>query len=531
MRAIFLKEFSRLKLFLIFLFVATALFFGWFSIDFFYKFGAVHPESVIWYQYVFFDNEPERSALYVVVFTFVCVSLAQFLPQRNRIKCLLHLPTSSFKILLWHYYFAFLFFVIIWLIFGAWLIFLGAKFYPDVIVKEIFINWCYFCLCGIAFYIFASCALIDKKSLRAAISGVVFATVCFVLIFYIKSFLVLGLLIISSIFLGFNSLISHKQTSLNSGVLAVLYCGVLLTAGVGTYKFYEHNFAAGGEKYYIFYSPTLKEFVYQENLGGHYFAYKSASGKVFDSELAYKNELPFNYFMDLKQQGKLPVKIGDELFDEDKIRSARLSMTLAPSDANPPKIPFYPLFNPDPNISAIPFGEDMIYFGDEKFVIYHHDGEKDEILSEILNQSGQNLGVKFPIAGVFGRFTNLKPFDAGLFFKDANGEFFNIKMYGGKLSFTKIESFKNFDYLHVSETNGSEFIGLGFKRGQIYLISDDFNTRRLEVGNFDLAKMRLRISFDPKFLQVRFDDGKSYSVYAFDRDSLTKIDEFYLEAK
>ncbi|MDO5046641.1 DUF4857 domain-containing protein [Campylobacter sp.] len=531
MKAVFLKEISRLGLFFAFLILVLALFFTWFSFDLSYKFGAIHPETVIWYGYVFFDNEPEFTTFAAIAASFICVALAQFLPQRNRIKCLLHLPVSSLKILLWHYLFAAIFFAIIWAVFGAWLVFLASKFYPIVITKEIFINWCYFCLSAAVFYIFASSVLIDKKSLRAAISSVIFVMVCFVVVFYVKSFVLLFALLLASILLGFNALISHKETSINLAFSLIIYAGILAVAGVGGYKFYEQKFANKFERYYIFYSPSLKEFVFQENLGGHYFAYRSASGRVFKNETEYKNELAFNYYMDLKQQGKMPVKIGDEVFDEAAIRQARMSMTYAPKDAVPPKIPLYPLFNPDPKISAIPFSEDMIYFDEDKFRVFHHDGGEEGEFGQILNKEAKNLGVKFPIKAVFGRFTNLKPFDAGLFLKDSAGEFFNVRIYDDKVSFEAVKSLKNFQYLHINESKNSEFLGLGFNEGKIYLFSKNYDLKELETAKFDPATMRLRVSFDPKYLQVRFDDGKDYRAYVFDKNSFEKIGEINLKAK
>ncbi|MGB2552355.1 DUF4857 domain-containing protein [Campylobacter sp. MOP51] len=530
MRSIFLKEITRLGLFFGFLILVLALFFAWFSFDLSYKFGAIHPESVIWYGYVFFDNEPEFVTFAAISASFVCVALAQFLPQRNRIKCLLHLPVSSFQILIWHYIFAALFFVVIWAVFGAWLVFLASKFYPIVITKEIFINWCYFCLSSAVFYIFTSSALIDKKSFRAAISSVIFVIICFAVAFYFKSFILIFILLLLSVLLGFNALISHKETSINLAFLSLIYAGILAIAGFGGYKFYEQKFANKSERYYIFYSPSLKEFVFQENLGGHYFAYKSASGKVFKNETEYKNELAFNYYMDLKQQGKMPVKIGDEVFSEADIRQARMSMTYAPKDGVPIGIPLYPLFNPDPKISAIPFSDDMIYFDKDKFRVFHHDGDEEGEFSQILNKDAKNLGVKFPIQAVFGRFTNLKPFDAGVFFKDNSGEFFNIKIYDNNVSFEVVKSLKNFEYLHINESKNSEFMGLAFNEGRIYLFSKEYELKELETTKFDPSAMRLRVSFDPKFLQVRFDDGKDYRAFVFDKDNFKKIDEIHLKA-
>ncbi|WP_170000542.1 DUF4857 domain-containing protein [Campylobacter sp. RM9328] len=529
MRAIFLKEFSRLWLFLSALFAVLVLFFSWFSFDFFFKFNAIHPEAVIWYQYVFFENEPERLTLFVVVSTFVSVALAQFLPQRNRIKCLLYLPISSFKILLWHYLFALLYFVLVWLVFGLWLLVLSVKFYPDVISIYVLINWSYYCFCGVIIYLFASAILLDMFVRRAAIFGVVAALVCVILIFYINSFFLLVALAFSGIIFGFNALLSHKQISLKLVPFFLACATVSLVLSIGGYEIFKDKFADKSERYYIFYSPSLKEFIYQENLGGHYFAYKSVSGKVFQNELDYKNELAFNYFMDLKQQGKLPVTIDGKTYSENEIRASRMSMTLSQNEANPPKIPLYPLFNPNPKISNIPSAEDMLYFGKNALTLYHHDGEKDEELTHVFNQKAKELDVKFPVQGVFGRFTNLKIFDEGLFFKDAKGDFYNIKMYNNKLSFKAVSSLKNYEYLHIVENDNTDFLGLAFKDGKIYFFDKNYVTLDTSVDGFELGKMRLRVGFDPKFIQIRLDDGDSYKAFVFDKFNLEKLGEAQLK--
>lgn len=530
MRAIFLKEFSRLWIFFAFLLLILAVFFGYFSFELNYKFRAIHPESVIWHGYVFFDNNPEFMAFIAVALGFVSVALVQFFTQKTRIKCLLHLPVSSFKILIFHYLFAMIFFVLIWAIFGIWLWILASKFYPIVIVKQIFINWCYFCLSSVLFYLFVSVILVDKNAFRAGILAVMFIILSAVIALYTQSFLLLVSMLLVAVLLGFNALLSHKQTSINKAILLALYAGILAIILIRGYQIYEQKIADKTQRYYIFYSPSLKEFVFQENLGGHYFAYRSVSGKVFDSEKAYKNELAFNYYMDLKQQGKLPVKIGEEVFSEADITRSRASMSYNPSDALPPKIPLYPLFNPDPKVSAIPFGEDMLYVGEDEFVVFHHDGEEKD-LSKTINEKAKILGVKFPIKGVFGRFTNLKPFDAGLFFKDSNGEFFNIKIYDDKLSFEAVKPFKDFEYLHINESKNSDFIGLGFKQGAVFLFDKNHQIKRLETDKFDPTKMRLRMSFDPKYLQIRFDDGATYRAYVFDKNGFKKLDETMIKAR
>lgn len=529
MRAVFLKEFFRLKLFLLFLSVCFVLFLIWFGFDFVYKFKAIHPESVIWYQYVFLDNKPEQTTIYAIIFLAVMFALAQFLPQKNHIKCLLHLPISNFKILIWHYAFALLFFAIVWLFGGLALFVLVYKFYPAVIYHQILIAWTYFWVLAASVYAMTSAVIIDSNTKRQVLLGALYTATAFMLVFYVSSFFIAVILFFVSIVLGYNSLISHKQNSIKKQILYPMYAVVVLIFVLGAYKFYDKHLLNKFEKYYIFYSPTLKEFIYQENLGGHYFAYKTSSGGVFEDEISYKNELPFNYYMDLKQQNKLPAIIDSETFDEASIRNTRASTTLNSKDITKLKIKLYPLFNPNPKISAIPFSEDMLYLAKDKFLVYHHDGDINKNLSDKINKEARVLGVKFPIVDAFGRFNNLKPFDAGIFLKDSNEEFFNIKIYNNQLSFTKLDNLKNLRYLHISESKNSPILGLGFKDNDIYLFDKNHSLNKLDINGFDFSNFRLRVSFDPKYLQVRFDNGEIYRVFAFDRADMKKIGEFKMK--
>ncbi|CZE49972.1 DUF4857 domain-containing protein [Campylobacter geochelonis] len=529
MGSIFLKEISRLKGVFIFLALVLAGFFLWFCFKVRYDFGAIHPESVIWYGYNFFDNHPESVMAWVWVILGVGVSLAQFLSERARIKCLLHLPKSSAMLLLEHFYPVFILFGAIWLVFGGWLLVFSSFFYPVVILEQIAINWCYYALCGVLFYIFTNAVVINKNAIFSFALAVVFTVLSFMVLFYLRSFLVVILLAVVGGILCFNSLLSHKQTSLKTPFLGAIYVVLAVVFVFGGVGFYDKSLKEKKENYYIFYSPSLKEFIYQHNLGGHYFAYKSASGKEFKSEKEYKNELAFNYYMDLEQQGKLPVVIDGESFSKERIKNARFSMSYTPADAKPPQIPLYPLFNPDPKVSSIPFSEDMIYFAKNGLEIYHHDGNLDKEFSSFLNDKALNLDVKFPAVAVWGRFTNLKPYDSGIFFKDSKGDVFNITVYDNKLDFKEIPSLKNFEHLHVNESKNSDFLAIAFKYSKIYLMDKKYLLTKLDVGEFNWHTMRLRVAFDAKYLQVRYDDGRVYKAFAFDKDDFKEVDKFQIK--
>lgn len=521
--AILKKEFLALRFICLAIFLVFLLFFGYFSLNFIYENSQIHPHSLLWYGYVFLENSPQSKLILLVCLGILCFTMVQISQQKSQIKCLLHLPISSFKMMICHQIFAFLFFAFLWIIFGIWLLILFFNFYPSPILWDILLSWSYAFLCGVVLYFLFS-SLILHKNRSVLLFCLPIFSLALALIYLERSFVLALVFAIFGLVFSYNSVISHRQSSLKFGIFILAFC---LLALVKSWQIYSQNFAQDSEKYYIFYSPLKKEFLYQENLGAHRFAYKSASGFEFKTQNEYKNELPFNYFMDLKQQNRLPIFIDGKKFDENEIKNSRMSINFT-SHKNP-KIKLFPLFNPNSQISAIPFSQNMIFFAKNELIVFHHHGKKEQNLTKFFNKKAENLGVKFPIKDVFGKFSNLKPFDAGIVFKDSNGRFFNIKIYDNEPKFDEIKSLANFEILQINENKNSEILGIAFYKNRLFLVGKDFKTTLLDLPKFEDLNINLRLSLDPKYLQVRFFDNKSYKAFVFDKFSLKRLDEFEIK--
>lgn len=339
------------------------------------------------------------------------------------------------------------------------------------------------------------------------------------------SFLWTILFIVAFYILAIDSFRSHKFQRLSFTKFIFLFNIIFIV--IFGYKIYEDKFKKDGEKFYLFYSPILNEFVYQQNHGGHIFSYKSSSDKEF-SEKEYKSFLPFNYHADLKQQGKLLIDINGTKFDEKEIKDIRLAFSFNQKKLKEEHLNLYPFFNPDSSKAVISYSPDMIWVRDDKFVVFHEDSSVNDSLTDELNSLAKEINLEFPIKGVWGKFSNFKPLDAGLFLKDSKGDFYNILRYDDEITFKKIPIDKNIIHLLISENKENYFLGLAFDEKDIYLLKSDYELIKLDIKNFDYKTMRIRVFRDPMFYQVRYDDGKTYYISAFDRE-LNLIDEFSIE--
>ncbi|MCI6989108.1 MAG: hypothetical protein MR902_06005 [Campylobacter sp.] len=111
------------------------LYFAWFYLENSHSLNPLHPQSVIWYEYLFFENKIQNSFLFALIFCALLSAIFQFLSRRTHIKILLHLPVSNLKILLWHISFSVGIFIVISIFFAVIFCIFANKFYPDILLK------------------------------------------------------------------------------------------------------------------------------------------------------------------------------------------------------------------------------------------------------------------------------------------------------------------------------------------------------------------------------------------------------------
>lgn len=87
----------------------------------------------------------------------------------------------------------------------------------------------------------------------------------------------------------------------------------------------------------------------------------------------------------------------------------------------------YPVFDPNPEISTIPFGENMIFIDKNGLKIYHHHSEINENLTQKVNEISLNLALKFPIKNVLGGLIISNLTTRGYFLKIAMARFLILR--------------------------------------------------------------------------------------------------------
>jgi len=474
--AILKKEWIKLRDFLLLITLVLVGVLGYFWYQLEYQFSTIEPESMMWYKFVQLEQKPYESLFYLLGFFALFLAVVQFVSERvrNRVRILSHLPISFQKLLGVH--------------FGVGLFFL-------------FVFW---------FVTFVAVGVILSFYYPVPLLGTV-----------LSDFL-LYLVVIAFVYIGVSSLIIEKSKLLG---------GVKFAFMIGAIAFLlKPDFTKDFTKFYIFYSPTLQEFVYQKNHGDHKFEYLSKSGKVMNQK-EYEANLPFVYWRDLEIQGKLPFIINGVSYDKAMIKEERLSLEFEKSLLQSSTLKLYPFFNPIKSEGMIKFPEEAIYFGDTRLELYDFDNKLLGEKSKELNLLAQKQGVSFPIQKVFGKSTNMKPYDLGYLFLDNTDQLFNIKKGDNITTLEKVNYPKNskIAYIHISENNAKEVAGYMIdKNSNFYLMSWDFEFTKFPLAGFDYTKMRLQILSNPLEYLVRFDDEKSYHGVVFDKN-YKKIDDIDLE--
>lgn len=523
-KSIILKEYCKLKYYFLTLIFVSVVLFALFFYNLYCEFKEIEPESMMWYRYIYLNFKPEEMVKFLPGIFGIIIAFAQFLPEsiNSRVRNLLHLPISSSMILILHFGFLLALFLLFFIIFGAVFYCLNSFFYPTPILINIVINFFKYAFGGMLLYLCVSISILDKN-IKISILKFIISVILYYLFLQLHYVFVVFLILFCV--LAIDSLKSYKQQRMcfSKSIYLVLCIAILF----GIYKIVD-NSRVDFQRYYIFFSPIEKKFVYQKNHGGHNFSYHDSAGNTF-SKKHYESLLPFNYWSNLKQQNKLPIVIDSKIYDEKTIKTNRLSISYTYKLLKQNHGNLYPLFNPNKDVAAINYSDDMIWVKNDSFVVFHHNANINRDLTLELNNLSDKFGIKFPIKNVWGKFSNLKPFDAGLFIKDFNGNIFNIKRYNDILSISKIKNIPDdIEYIHISENSQNQILGLAFSKSSVFIFKTNFTFEKVSIDKFDYKSMNLRLSRDPLGFQIRFNDGNKEFAYAYDLN-MREIAKFEIE--
>ena len=524
-REIYKKEWLKLKWYLLALcsVVLSASIYFWFDLDFTFK--SIEPESMMWYRFAQLEDKPYSVLAPFFLFSAVVIAVAQFLPEtiHNRVRILTHLPCSLKRVVAHHLFAGGLSIITISGMLSMMIITIIMQYYPPEIVRTAGKDCFFWTLLGLVLYLGLSGAILErniwKKSFKLLLP-------LLLSLLYFKNRYTGGDLLLAAVVLWltlpvYDSFLSVKAQRLKSPLYKLsiaLVCMLIITGNVTRY---QEEYTRSFEKYYIFFSPLLNNFVYQKNSKGHQFVYGTQE-KTFD-RLTYEKALPFVYWKNLDIQGELPFFINGIAYDKQRIKNTRLSLQYRPDSLTTKEVNLYPLFNPISHKGVIPFPEEVFSPKQDKIVIY--DCETVQInrqLTNAMNKKLKTAGVSFPLHRIWGKTTNMKPFDWGYFVKDNTGHIFNLRRSDNELSVKKIPIPKHvadIAYIRISENRQKNFYGYAIDTAsQVYLIAyPDYQFIPLELTDFNYKNMSFHLISDPLYYIVRYHNQKTYRATLFNK--------------
>jgi len=530
------KEWLKLRQLAFVMLAFAVLSGGYFVVDVVGQFANIEPESMMWYRYSHLGDKPYWWVKYVFMLIATGVALGQFIPEvvGNRIRILMHLPLSVDSIIAQHLAVGASIILIINALLSLIVLATTNYYYPIDVVQASCRDLLLAQLPVIALY-FGLVAVMIENDWRRKLLKLVMTSAA--VIFASKNHYQwqdsagLGVLIWLLLPLK-DSFLSIKTRRLsNKGY--VLCFSLVLSALLGTIGVRVYNqYATTMTHYYVFYSHRLQEYVYQRNAPNHRFFYGTSTQQLDKSQ--FENALPFVYWKNFDIQGKLPIEISGVSYDKPSIRRSRLSLQYTPKRFQETNLPLYPLFNPISDRGSIRFPENAFAPHGDGFQVYAAErAQLNTELSDELNQLAEAQNVEFPIKAIWGKTTNMKPFDWGYFVKDSAGKLFNLRRADSQLSLVSVpalESGEEIAHIQVSENRHKKFYGYAVTQSdQIYLLGyPDYQWIKLDIDHFDRQTMSFQLLADPINYLLRYDDGRRYYAVRFDKH-YRRLDDIVFE--
>lgn len=473
-KSIFLKEWLKIKYPLFFLLIFSIIILSYFTFNLNFQFSTIEPESMMWYRFIHLEHKPHFILYYFYLFVGIIVATSQFLPEiiQKRVKVTLHLPLNIFQNIFLHLLIGIIFICSIITLFSISLLRIISDYYPKEIVQVVFEDSLFFSLISLLTYILISLIIMEQNRIKQLLKTVF-------------------------------------------TLLVLFYFG------------FQGSFEKEFHKYYIFYSDILDEFVYQKNFGEHRFEYGIKDKKTF-SQKEYESYLPFVYYRDLEIQKKLPIQIKNISYDANEIKNSKLGFEYNYKMLKKKEVELYPLFNPHSNIGMIKFPEEVFGIFKDGAKVYDFDNDLLKTKSEELNEKLKELNFSYPAKNIWGKTTNIKPFDLGYLIQDNQNKLFNLKKENDKITIKEINYLKNQEliYINISENRQQKLSGYAIdKNSNFYLLTWDFEFIKLDLKEFDYKNMRLKLIADPLHYLIRYDNGNSYFAAIFSKENYKKIKE------
>ena len=491
--AIYQKEWLKLKRYaLAFATVAVALG-GYFWFNLAGQYANIEPESMMWYRFSHLGDKPYRWLLYCFALVGGLTAICQFVPEvmGKKVRILTHLPVPLSSVVLKHLLAGCLMIISVNALLALFVVLAFSWYYPMDIVQVSIKDMLFGQMPAIAVYLGLAAVIVENDWRRRVMKSVFAALMALVLIkeqYQLRDLLWLILLFwlvypVKDSFLSVKTRrLEQKRYMLNiPAVMMVL----LVTSGERLYS----EFSVPHTRYYVFYSQLLDNFVYQQNGAGHQFDYGTPSQTLSKTE--FEESLPFVYWKNLDIQGKLPVTVDGKSYGKNMIRKSRMSLQYDPSRLNKPEVDLYPLFNPISHKGSIPFPENAFALKPSRVEVYAAEtAQPNAELAKEVNAQLEGAGVSFPLKAVWGKTTNMKPFDWGYFIQDKENKLFNLRRADNVVSVTSVsipESVGKLVFMQVSENRHKKFYGYAIAEdSKVYLVSyPDYQFIPLKLEGFD----------------------------------------------
>lgn len=528
------KEWLKLKFYLLgmLLLLVSNLIYFWFNLDF--SFSTIEPESMMWYKFSHLEDKPYFYLSYIFIIFGIAIAFAQFLPERikNRVRIMAHLPLNLRNTIFSHLIIGIGFICILVTIYSIFLLFILMNYYPMEIIKIAFKDTIAYSFLSIVVYMGVSSVILEKTNKMVLFKSVLISI--FTVLFLKNQYQIIDILWLLFFcfipFLVLDSFYSVKQQKLNS----LFYKAALVFVSISfLYLFYLNytvNYKKTFNKYYIFYSNVVSDFVYQRNFGDHRFEYGIKDKETFD-RLTYESYLPFVYWRNLDIQGKLPLTIHDNIFDKKTIKSSRLGFSYQPKLLEKREVQLYPFFNPNSKKGMIKFPEEVFGITNKEAVIYDFDNGLNKVLSDNLTMSLESKLFQFPALNIWGKATNMKPYDKGYLVQDSTKNLFNIKRTNGNIVVEQISYPKGIELSFIKISENKQKILSGYvidNNSNFYLLTWDFEFIKLDLPLFNYTSMKLKFISNPLNYLIRYDNGIDYYSVVFDK-SYNKIKRIKLK--
>lgn len=164
-KSIFLKEFLKIKYYLLFSFLFSVVVLAYFTFKLNFEFSTIEPESMMWYRFVQLEQKPYFNLIYFYLIFASLFAIFQFLPEliQKRVKVTIHLPLNLIQNVLFHITIGLFFIILFFTFLSLSLLVITSHYYPEEIIQIIFKDTVFYSLISIISYIFISSLIIEQN--------------------------------------------------------------------------------------------------------------------------------------------------------------------------------------------------------------------------------------------------------------------------------------------------------------------------------------------------------------------------------